>query len=554
MAPSGLPRRWNPRRGGAVASGFQPDTLTPRTAHERMSSTAVPPPPAAPPGAPRSRALRMLDAVERAGNLLPHPATLFLVLSLLVVVLSAMASAAGLQVTHPGTGEPVRAVNLLSVDGLHRILTGMITNFTGFAPLGTVLVALLGISVAETSGLINAALRSVVLAAPRRLLTLVVVASGVLSHLASDVGYVLLIPLSATIFLAAGRHPLAGLAAAFAGVSGGFSANFLIGPTDALLAGITQEAARIVNAEYVVTPAANWYFMAASAVAITAVGTWITERLVEPRLGPYTGPVESAGVEPLSPAERRGLRFAGVALLAFVAFLLAGTIPADGYLRNPETGDLLRSPLLSGVVALIFFAGVLLGCAYGIGARTLKGDEQVIAGMTKAMETMGMYLVLVFFAAQFIALFNWTNLGVISAVHGAEMLKSSGLSGVALIILFVLVAMFVDLVIGSASAKWALMAPIFVPMFMLLGLSPELTQAAYRIGDSVANIVTPMMSYFPLVVTFAQRYDRTAGIGTIVATMLPYSVAFLVVWTGLLVAWYLGGLPLGPGAGLFYTP
>lgn len=502
----------------------------------------------------QSAVYRFLELVERAGNVLPHPATLFVILALVVIVISAIAAAAGVSVAHPGTKEVIRAESLLTVAGLHRILTGLVTNFTGFAPLGVVLVAMLGIAVAEGSGLISAMLRSLVLNAPRKLLTFVVVLAGVLTHVASDVGYVLLIPLGAMIFLAVGRHPIAGLAAAFAGVSGGFSANFLLGPTDPLLAGFTQEAARIIHPGYVVTPAANYYFMAASALMITVAGTVITEKVIVPRLGEYRGEEKPEELKELTAEERRGLKFAGVVALLFVTFVVAGLVPEGGYLRNLRTGGVLDSPFLGGIVAFIFFAGALIGLAYGIGARTMRNDGDVMKAMEKAMSSMSLYLVLAFFAAQFVAFFNWTHLGVITAVKGAEFLKASGISNypILMIIAFVCITVLLDLVLGSASAKWAVMAPVFVPMFMLVGYSPELTQASYRVGDSVANIITPLMSYFPLVVAFAQRYDKKAGIGTVMATMLPYSVAFFILWTLLLILWYLLGLPLGPGAGILY--
>lgn len=499
---------------------------------------------------------RALGLVERAGNILPHPATLFVILAFVVIIVSAIVSAAGVSVVLPGKNEVVRAESLLTVAGLHRILTNLVTNFTGFAPLGTVLVAMLGIAVAEGSGMISAVLRAVVLSAPRKLLTMVVVFAGVLSHVASDVGYVLVIPLGAMIFLAVGRHPIAGLAAAFAGVSGGFCANFLLGPTDPLLAGITQEAAKIIRSDpanpYIVTPAANYYFAAASAVVIVLTGTFITERVIVPRLGRYTGDEKPEELKELSAAEKRGLKYALVVTLALVGILLWGLLPSGGFLRDPQTDGILRSPFLSGIVAIIFFGGALIGLAYGVGAGTIRSDSDVMKSMEKAMATMSLYLVLAFFAAQFVTFFNWTNLGVITAVKGAELLKASGIGGVPLIIAFVCVTVLLDLFLGSASAKWAVMAPVFVPMFMLLGYSPELTQAAYRIGDSVANIITPLMAYFPLVVAFAQRYDKKAGIGTVMATMIPYSISFFILWTLLLVVWYVFGLPLGPGAPIEY--
>lgn len=497
---------------------------------------------------------RVLNRIERVGNAIPNPALLFIALAVITLILSAVVSWAGLSVTHPGTGETVKAVNLLTVEGLHKILTGLVTNFTGFAPLGVVLVAILGISVAEASGLISALMRLLVLSAPKKLLTMVIVFAGILSHMASDVGYVLLIPLAAMIFLAVGRHPLVGLAAAFAGVSGGFSANLLLGPTDALLAGLTQEAAKIIDPAYGVTPAANYYFMAASAILVTVLGTWITESVIAPRLGEYTGDAKPESLEKLSPEEKRGMWFAFFVTALFVAFILFGAIPEGGYLRDPKTGSLLKSPLLSGIIAIIFFGGVLIGLAYGIGARTFKKADDVIGAMENSMKTMAVYLVLAFFAAQFVAFFNWTNLGIILAVEGAELLKSLNLSGVTLIIAFVILSIVLDLFIGSASAKWAVMAPVFVPMMMILGYSPELTQAAYRIGDSVCNIITPLMSYFPLIVAFAQKYDPKAGIGTIMSMMMPYSLAFFIGWTLFLIIWFWLGLPLGPGAEIYYAP
>jgi aminobenzoyl-glutamate transport protein len=505
----------------------------------------------------RRRVDRFLDFVERLGNALPDPVTLFALLAVLIVVLSGVATQFDLAVTHPATGKLIEPVSLLTVEGLHRILTSLVSNFTGFAPLGTVLVAMIGIGAAEVSGLIGAAMRLLVLKSPRSLLTPVVVFAGVMSNAASEVGYVLLVPLAALVFKAAGRHPVLGLAAAFAGVSGGYSANLVLGTIDPLLAGLTQEAARIVDPAYVVSPAANYYFLFVSTFVITGLGWWVTERLVAPRLGSHSGAraddtVEDAEaqemVKPLSAAERRGLRFALVAFLAMCGFLLWGLIPADGFLRDPETGSVLHSPFLQGIVALIFFFGVGLGVAYGVGAGTLRSDRDVIKGMSQQMSTLGGYMVLVFFAAQFVAFFNWTNLGLILAVDGAAVLKSAGLHQVPLMLAFILLSATINLVMGSASAKWALMAPVFVPMFMLLGYPPEVTQAAYRVGDSVTNIISPMMSYFALIIAFVQRYLPSAGIGTLVSLMLPYSITFLIGWSALFVIWLVLGWPVGPGA------
>lgn len=507
------------------------------------------------PSARPSRLSRFLTFVERGGNALPHPATLFALMAALVVVASAIAAQFNLSAVHPATGATVTPVSLLTIDGLHRIMTGLVTNFTNFAPLGTVLVAMLGIAVAEGSGLIGASLKLVVLSAPPRLLTLSIVFAGVMSNMGGEVGYVLLIPLAAIMFQAVGRHPLAGLAAAFAGVSGGYSANLLLGTIDPLLAGLSEEAARIVDPSYVVNPSANYYFMFVSTFVISALGTLVTEKIVEPRLGRYEGAAAVAGTDTttLSDAEKRGLIWAAVAAAAFTGLLLWGTIPGDGFLRDPKTGSLLRSPFMSGIVALIFAAGAIIGLAFGLGAGTVKRDSDVVRAMGKSMETLGVYLVLVFFAAQFVAFFGWTNLGLIFAINGAEALKSSGLGAIPLLVAFVLVSATINLFMGSASAKWAIMAPVFIPMFMLLGYTPEFTQTAYRIGDSTTNIISPMMSYFALIIAFMQRYRSDSGIGTLVATMLPYSITFLVGWTVMLVIWIVLGLPVGPGAPLYLS-
>ena len=497
---------------------------------------------------------RFLDVVERVGNALPDPTTLFALSALAVIVLSGIAAQFDLSVAHPTTGEVIEPVSLLSVEGLHRILTGLVTNFTGVAPLGTVLVALIGIGVAEVSGLIGAVMRMLVLKSPRALLTPVVVFCGVLSNAASEVGYVLLVPLAALIFKAAGRHPVLGLAAAFAGVSGGYSANFVLGTIDPLLAGLSQEAAQIIDPAYVVSPAANYYFMFVSTFLITALGWWVTEKLVAPRLA-ASGAVEVDGeggdadeaIKPLAPAEKRGLLFASVAFAVMTGLLLWGLLPADGFLRDPETGGVLHSPFLKGIVAIIFFYGVGLGTAYGVGAGTVRSDRDVIKGMSDQMSTLGGYLVLVFFAAQFVAFFNWTNLGLIFAVEGAQVLKSAGLHQVPLLLTFILLSAVINLVMGSASAKWALMAPVFIPMFMLLGYPPELIQIAYRVGDSVTNVISPMMSYFALIIAFVQRYVSKAGIGTLVSLMLPYSITFLIGWSIMFVIWLMMGWPVGPG-------
>jgi len=494
---------------------------------------------------------KFLTLIEKVGNALPHPATLFALFAFAIIIISGIVSAFNLEVTHPATGELIKPVSLLTVEGLHMIIVKMVTNFTSFAPLGTVLVAMLGIGVAESSGLMGSGLRLLVLKAPKKLLTFVIVFAGILSNTASEVGYVLLVPLAAIIFLAVGRHPIAGLAAAFAGVSGGYSANLLLGTIDPLLAGLSEEAAHIIDRSYVVNAACNYYFMFVSTFIIAAVGTWVTEKIVEPRLGKYEGGAAPEELNPLTKEEKKGLLYAVIAGLSLGIIILFGLVPDNGFLREINTGDLLSSPFMKGIVAFIFIGAGAMGIAYGIGAKTFKNDTDVMKGMGKSIESLGVYMVLVFFAAQFVAYFNWTNIGLIVAIEGAEFLKSSGLGPIPLMLSFIIVSALINLVMGSASAKWAIMAPVFIPMFMLLGYSPEFVQVAYRIGDSTTNIISPMMSYFALIVAFVGKYESKAGIGTVIATMLPYSFLFLIAWILLLILWMMLGLPIGPGAGMF---
>lgn len=495
---------------------------------------------------------RFLNVVEKVGNALPHPATLFAIFALLILILSAVAYWFDWQAVHPGTEEVIKSVNLLSVEGLHRILTDMVTNFTSFAPLGIVMVAMLGIGIAESSGLIGAFIRLVVLSSPKKILTFVLVFAGIMSNIASDVGYVLLIPLAGIIFIAVGRHPVIGMAAAFAGVSGGFSANLVLGTIDPLLAGLSTEAARIIDPEYTVNPTANYFFMVVSTLLIAFTGTWVTEKLIAPRFGKYESEKEEEKLEKLSPLEKRGIRRATLAFFIIVAITLAGIIPSNGFFRG-EGNSVLNSPLIKGVVSMLFLSAGIMGIVYGFTIKKYRSDADVMAGMGESMKSLAMYYVLVFFAAQFVAYFKWSNLGVIFAIKGANFVMATGLGLIPLMILFIVLSGLINMAMGSASAKWAIMAPVFIPMFMLLGYSPELSQVVYRIGDSVTNVISPMMSFFALIIAFIQKYDKKAGIGTVIATMLPYTIAFFLVWTCLLIGWLLIGLPLGPDAGIYYN-
>lgn len=496
---------------------------------------------------------RSLDLIEVFGNKLPHPASLFALLAGLVVLASWISTLLGLKAIHPIDGSEIVVKNLLSGDGLRWIYQNVTHNFVAFPPLGYVLAVMVGIGVAEGSGLFTVMIRSLVLGAPRRLITASIVLSGIISHLASEAGYVILIPLGAMIFHALGRHPMAGLAAAFCGVSGGFGANFLIGSVDPILAGLSTSAAQIIDPQLVVNPAVNYYFMFISAVLVVLLGTWVTERIVEPRLGPYGGDAEKIPVTALSEMEKRGLRNAGWALLAVLLLFAIAVIPENGLLRNPQSGSFLHSPFLDGLITGILLFFFIPGLVYGITVGSIRNDKDAVRHITKSMSGLAGYIVLVFFAAQFVYFFRFSNLGLIMAINGAEALKNIGLTGVTLVAAFVLLSAFINMFMGSASAKWAIMAPVFIPMFMLLdqGYHPALTQAAFRIGDSVTNLITPMMSYFALIVTFAQKYDEKYGIGTIISTMIPYTVVFTFFWTLLLIAWMLFGLPLGPGGPIF---
>ena len=506
---------------------------------------------------------RWLNRIEIIGNRLPHPIALFAIFSLAIIILSAVCSALGLS----ATGElivdgklqetTVSAVSLLTKDGLTFMLTSAVKNFTNYAPLGMVLVAMLGVGVAEQSGLINTLLKSAVKITPAKWITPAVVFLGVVSNIASDAGYVILIPLGAMIFRAYGRHPMAGFAAAFAGVSGGYSANLLIGSLDPLLSGISQAAASDINPNYEVSVMGNYYFLFLSTFLITILGTIVTDKIVEPRLGKYENDIQSAedhSLTTISPLERKGLKRAGIVTLIYVGVIILACLPADSFLKN-ENGAIFgnpTSPFLNGIVLLITLLFLLPGIAYGKTVGTFTKENNVCNALSKSMSSMGSFLALAFVASQFINYFNYTKLGSIVALTGAGFLNKINIGLIPLMIIFVLFTAFMNLFMGSSSAKWNILAPVFVPMFMQLGYSPELCQLAYRIGDSSTNIITPMMTYFAVILAFAQRYDKKASIGTITATMIPYSLVFLLGWSLMLIVWLICGLPIGPGVNAFY--
>jgi aminobenzoyl-glutamate transport protein len=490
--------------------------------------------------------------VEKSGNALPHPAILFALLALTVLVLSAVGSLLGWGGIHPATGNMVEAENLLSRDGIHRIILEMVTNYTSFAPLGIVMVALLGIGVAETSGLLKAAINSMLVKAPKQSITIMVIFTGIISSIASDMGYVLIIPMAGVIFHSLGRHPFAGLAAAFAGVSAGFSANIIITPLDPMLAGLSTEAARIVDPNYYVMPTANYFFLAAATFVLSIVGAIVCVKWVEPRLGKYHGDVEREEIVKPTALEKKGLRRAGFVFLAWFILFAIGLIPENGILRGND-GSVLGTPLLRGIVAVLFLIGVSAGAVYGFTVGKFKKAADIITGMNDNFKALAVYLVLTFFAAQFVAWFRWSNLGMLLAIGGAGTLQNLNLGLIPLILIFTVFTAFLNIFIGSASAKWAILAPVYIPIFMLLGYSPEFGQAVYHAGDNATNIISPLLPYFALIIVYFQKYDKNAGIGTIMANMMPYSITFFIAWVGLLIAWVLLGIPLGPDVSLYYN-
>jgi aminobenzoyl-glutamate transport protein len=518
-----------------------------------------------------------LGWVERTGNRLPDPVFIFVYLIAALLVVSVICALVGVSADHPtqltDSGEPqiVRAISLLAPDNIQRLWVEMPATFTHFHPLGYVLVVMLGAGVAERSGLFASAIRAAVRGAPKTMLTPLVALVAMLSNHAADAGYVVMIPLAAIIFASAGRHPLAGIAAAFAGVSGGFSANVAPGQLDALLFGITETAytASSIDAGWSVNIAGNTYFIIALLLLYLPVIWFVTDRVIEPRLGTWKPGPEHAHEyghedDPLTGEQLKGLRMAGLAVLGVVAlwtfmtlgpgtplYLTDADYAATGMSASQiaeqqwfdRLGPFFRS-LVAGFLVLFLAAG----WAYGAAANTINNHRDLVAMMSEAMKDMGYYLVLAFAAAHFVAMFGWSNLGLISAVHGADAIRASGLPMPIVLGLLVLLTGVLNLFVGSASAKWALLAPVFVPMLMLLGISPEGATAAYRVGDGATNIITPLMVYFPLILVFAQRWQKDFGLGSLTATMIPYSIWMLTLGVALMMIWVLLGLPLGPGA------
>lgn len=533
--------------------------------------------------APKTVMQKFLDVVEKVGNTVPHPAVIFLILILLIVVLSHVLHLSGTSVTtqviEPGTeklGEDAMTVlnnstyaypysqelfkthhveeetiavkSLLTTEGIRFMYSSLIPSFMSFTAVGLIIVAMLGVGVAEEAGLVNALIRKLVTVSPRWALCYILVFVGILSSIAADAGYLVLIPLAGTAFLSVGRHPLAGLATGFAAVAGAFTVNMLIKPLDAILTEFTNDAIHLVDPGTSIGLTANLWFSIASVLFLTVLVTFVTQRMIEPRLGAFHGeqPAEKEGG--LSADESRGLMYAFFGLVAVLGLFAWLTIPADAPLRNPETKALIgNSPFMNGLIAVIMILFLVTGAAYGLGAKTMKGLTDIIKAMEKALSSLGSLILLLFVISQFVAYFNYSNIGTIMAMKMAEGLKSANIGPLWLLIGFIVVVGIIDLLITGAIAKWAIFAPIFVPLLFKLGVDPEAVLAAYRVADSPINSITPLNAYFALVVTFAQKYDKNAGVGTVVALMLPYVVWMFLLWTLLFAAWQLLGLPWGLG-------
>jgi aminobenzoyl-glutamate transport protein len=509
--------------------------------------------------APKTVMQRLLDGVEKVGNMVPHPVIIFLILIGIVIVLSAVLSAFGAAVSYerinPETHEIETAStairSLLNVEGIRFLYSSLIPNFMSFTAVGLMIAAMIGAGVAEESGLVTALIRKLVIVSPRWALTYILAFVGILASIAADAGYLVLIPLAGVAYLAVGRHPLAGLALGFAAVAGAFTVNMLIKPLDAVLVEFTNDAARLVDPERSIGLASNVWFSIASVIFLTFIIAFITDRMISPRLGDYKPEASSAGSVPdqgatLSEKESRGLRFAFYGLAGLVLVFLLLTIPSGAPLRNPETGELIgNSPFMNGLIALIMLIFLVTGWTYGIGAGTLRTLTEVIAAIEKSIKNMGGTIFLFFVLSQFVACFTYTNIGTVMALSLSGALQAANIGALPLLIGFIVVVAIIDLLLTGAIAKWAIFAPVFVPLLMKLGVEPEAVLAAYRVGDSPMNAITPLNAYFALVVGFAQKYDKSAGVGTIVSLMLPYVVLMFVLWTALFAVWKALGLPWG---------
>jgi aminobenzoyl-glutamate transport protein len=493
--------------------------------------------------------------IEVMGNKLPHPFWIFVWICIIIVLLSAFTAFIGVSAIDPNTGNLVKAVNLISGDGLRRFLEEMVTNFAHFAPFGLVLVMLMGVSIAERSGLLGVALRTVAFSVPRRIVLPVIFIIGACGNIGSDAGVVIVPPIAALIFMQMGLNPIAGLIAGYAGATAGFTANFFIAGTDVLLAGISTEITGQFTPPREVSATANWYFMIVSTLVLAMGGAFIARRYTIPRCNKFS--IENNEAMPqtdgkLTKDERKGLRHAGISLLVFAILVCLLVIPSGAPLRNQETGGLVPSPFLRGLVPILFFMFAIPGYFYGRATGAIKQANDVLRQMEHGMKELSGYIVLMLIVAQFINLFSWSRLDTILAIRGAEFLQSTGLTGPVMFTMFMIIVALLNIFLGSGSAKWAIFAPIFIPMLAQLGYSPAFVQLMYRVGDSITNCVTPLYVYFPLLLGWIHKYNKNIGIGTIVSLLIPYAVILFIMWVILLFIWYGLNLPIGPGEGIYF--
>ena len=502
---------------------------------------------------------RFLDGVEKVGNMVPHPVVIFLILIAIVIVLSAVLSLFGASVTFERINAETHQVematteirSLMNIEGIRFIYSSLVPNFMSFTAVGLMIVAMIGAGVAEESGLVTALIHKLVIVSPHWALTYILAFAGIIASIAADAGYLVLIPLAGVAYLAVGRHPLAGLALGFAAVAGAFTVNMLIKPLDAVLVEFTNDAAHLVDPTRSIGLASNLWFSIASVAFLTVLIAFISDRMIEPRLGSYRPQQSDDGAAAdnravLSERESRGLRFAGLGLLALIVVFCLLTLPSGAPLRDPATDELIgNSPFMNGLIALIMLLFLVTGWAYGVGAGTLRTLTEVIAAIEKSIKNLGGTIFLFFVLSQFVAYFTYTNMGTVMALSLSGALQSANIGSLPLLIGFIIVVAIIDLLLTGAIAKWAIFAPVFVPLLMKLGVEPEAVLAAYRVGDSPMNAITPLNAYFALVVGFAQKYDKSAGVGTIVSLMLPYVVWIFVLWTVLFAIWQMLGLPWG---------
>ena len=502
---------------------------------------------------------KILDSIERAGNKLPDPITLFLGLSVIVVLISALCSALGVSAVNPADGSTIEVFNLLSADGLRYLWSNVITNFSGFAPLGMVLVAVIGSSVAEKSGFLVALMQRFLGKSKGWIVSMVVIFLGINLNIAGDAGFIVLPPLAAILYMSIGRSPLLGLYVAFASVAAGFCGNIMLGLSDALAYGFTEAAAQLIDPNYSQSMAINWYFLLVSCLMLTVVGTILTEKVLVHRFPMTPEKLKEydfdENANDLSPKEKKALGVAGVAFLIFVIVLVLMSVPLVGgrALLADENGSITAggAPFTKGIVFTVTLGLFVPGLAYGIATGKYKNDKDVWADISQGFSEMGNYVFMCFFISIFTNFFSVSKLGTVLAIAGADGLKNIGFTGIPLMIGLLLVACFVNLFIGSASAKWAILAPVFVPMMMLMGYDPAITQVVYRIGDSITNPLSPLFTYMPVILGFARKYDKKVGLGTIIANMLPFSVSFAIAWIIQVIIWVTLNLPLGPGGNIY---